>query len=46
MSAEQEALEATGLKAELLDSGCCVLASSFGFERYHYDLSVATWLAR
>src|SRR3954467_12805108 len=29
-----------GLEVEMLDSGCCGLAGSFGFEASHYDLSV------
>ena len=40
MSAEQELYERIGLDAELLDSGCCGLAGSFGFETAHYDISV------
>jgi Fe-S oxidoreductase len=30
-----------GLEVEALDTGCCGMAGSFGFEREHYDLSVA-----
>lgn len=30
-----------GLDARLLDVGCCGMAGSFGYEREHYDLSVA-----
>lgn len=30
-----------GLTVEEVDSGCCGMAGSFGFEREHYDLSVA-----
>ena len=30
-----------GLDFELLDSGCCGMAGSFGFESEHYDVSVA-----
>jgi FAD/FMN-containing dehydrogenase/Fe-S oxidoreductase len=41
MDAELELYERMGLDAELLDSGCCGLAGSFGFERQHYDISVA-----
>jgi FAD/FMN-containing dehydrogenase/Fe-S oxidoreductase len=41
MSAEQRVFERMGLDAELLDSGCCGLAGSFGFERDHYEISVA-----
>ncbi len=29
-----------GLDAELLDSGCCGLAGSFGYEAHHYDISM------
>jgi FAD/FMN-containing dehydrogenase/Fe-S oxidoreductase len=29
-----------GLRVQLLDTGCCGMAGSFGFEREHYDLSV------
>ncbi|HEV3116152.1 MAG TPA: FAD-linked oxidase C-terminal domain-containing protein, partial [Gemmataceae bacterium] len=30
-----------GLQPVLLDAGCCGMAGSFGFEREHYDISVA-----
>jgi len=30
-----------GLEVEVLDTGCCGMAGSFGFEREHFDLSVA-----
>lgn len=30
-----------GLKVTVLDSGCCGMAGSFGFEKDHYDVSVA-----
>ena len=30
-----------GLEVEELDSGCCGMAGSFGYERGHYDVSVA-----
>jgi Fe-S oxidoreductase len=40
MSAEQKLYERMGLDYELLDSGCCGLAGSWGFEEGHYDLSV------
>ncbi len=30
-----------GLALEEVDAGCCGMAGSFGFEREHYDLSVA-----
>jgi FAD/FMN-containing dehydrogenase/Fe-S oxidoreductase len=29
-----------GLNVNVLDTGCCGMAGSFGFEREHYDLSV------
>jgi Fe-S oxidoreductase len=38
--AEQKLYERLGLDFELLDSGCCGLAGSFGFERAHHDISV------
>jgi FAD/FMN-containing dehydrogenase/Fe-S oxidoreductase len=40
MDAETSALRKTGLDAEVLDSGCCGMAGSFGFERDHYDVSM------
>jgi Fe-S oxidoreductase len=30
-----------GLDVQVLDSGCCGMAGSFGFEKEHYDVSVA-----
>jgi FAD/FMN-containing dehydrogenase/Fe-S oxidoreductase len=30
-----------GLDVRVLDTGCCGMAGSFGFEKEHYDLSVA-----
>jgi Fe-S oxidoreductase len=41
MDAELELYQRAGLDAVLLDSGCCGLAGSFGFEREHYDISVS-----
>ena len=38
---DQEMLERMGLDFEVLDSGCCGMAGSFGFERDHYDISRA-----
>jgi FAD/FMN-containing dehydrogenase/Fe-S oxidoreductase len=29
-----------GLEVEVLDTGCCGMAGSFGYEKEHYDLSV------
>ena len=40
MSSEQDLYERLGLDFEFLDSGCCGLAGSFGFEREHYDVSM------
>jgi Fe-S oxidoreductase len=39
MSAEKELYERLGLDFEVLDSGCCGLAGSFGFERDHDQIS-------
>jgi Fe-S oxidoreductase len=35
-----EALRWAGFEVEEVDSGCCGMAGSFGFEKEHYDLSV------
>ena len=37
---EEALLRATGAAVETLDSGCCGMAGSFGFEADHYDLSM------
>ena len=34
-------LRAAGYAAELIDSGCCGMAGSFGFEAEHYEMSQA-----
>ncbi|MGW4247088.1 hypothetical protein [Nocardia sp. NPDC004722] len=34
-------LSASGVEVEVLDAGCCGLAGNFGFERGHYEVSVA-----
>ncbi|HWB69481.1 MAG TPA: FAD-linked oxidase C-terminal domain-containing protein, partial [Solirubrobacterales bacterium] len=39
MGAESELYERLGLDFEVLDSGCCGLAGSFGFEREHDEIS-------
>jgi FAD/FMN-containing dehydrogenase/Fe-S oxidoreductase len=39
MSAEKELYERLGLDFEVLDSGCCGLAGSFGFEKDHDGIS-------
>jgi FAD/FMN-containing dehydrogenase/Fe-S oxidoreductase len=40
MSAEERLLRETGVEPEVLDSGCCGLAGSFGYESEHYDISM------
>lgn len=40
MKDEQALLKKMGLDAELLDSGCCGMAGSFGYEEHHRDISV------
>ncbi|MER5219773.1 FAD-binding and (Fe-S)-binding domain-containing protein [Streptomyces flaveus] len=40
-SADSALLEAMGVDNSVLNSGCCGLAGNFGFERGHYDVSVA-----
>ncbi|PYR58314.1 MAG: FAD-binding oxidoreductase, partial [Acidobacteria bacterium] len=37
---EHTLLEAAGADVESLDSGCCGMAGSFGFETDHYDVSM------
>jgi FAD/FMN-containing dehydrogenase/Fe-S oxidoreductase len=37
---EEAVLRGTGARLVTLDSGCCGMAGSFGFEREHYDLSM------
>jgi Fe-S oxidoreductase len=39
MDGEARVLDAMELEYEMLDSGCCGMAGSFGFERGHYDVS-------
>jgi Fe-S oxidoreductase len=39
--ADQAAMAALGIEAEVLDSGCCGLAGNFGFEQGHYAVSMA-----
>jgi FAD/FMN-containing dehydrogenase/Fe-S oxidoreductase len=41
MDADRELLQRLGLDFELLDSGCCGMAGAFGFEKDHYDVSIA-----
>jgi Fe-S oxidoreductase len=40
MSSEERLLREAGLVPEVLDSGCCGLAGSFGYESEHYDISM------
>jgi FAD/FMN-containing dehydrogenase/Fe-S oxidoreductase len=40
VGAERAVLEQMKLDFELLDSGCCGMAGSFGFEERHYDVSM------
>jgi FAD/FMN-containing dehydrogenase/Fe-S oxidoreductase len=39
--ADAALLAAAGVDNQVLDSGCCGLAGNFGFERGHYDVSIA-----
>ncbi len=39
--ADEAAMRAAGVRNSTMDSGCCGLAGNFGFERGHYDVSVA-----
>jgi Fe-S oxidoreductase len=40
-TADAAVLAALGVDAEILDSGCCGLAGNFGFEKGHYEVSMA-----
>ncbi len=40
IQADQKMLKKLGLDFKLLDSGCCGMAGSFGFEKEHYDISL------
>src|SRR2546423_3672617 len=40
MGPELTMLKKLGLDFELLDSGCCGMAGSLGFEKAHYDVSI------
>ncbi|HEY0754761.1 MAG TPA: FAD-binding and (Fe-S)-binding domain-containing protein [Ktedonobacteraceae bacterium] len=39
---EEAVLKKLGLDYQLLDSGCCGMAGSFGFEKEHYEVSIAS----
>ena len=41
IEADRKLLKRVGLDFEVLDSGCCGMAGAFGFEKDHYDVSVA-----
>jgi Fe-S oxidoreductase len=41
MQAEEKIFQRLGLDFTMLDSGCCGMAGSFGFERHNYNISVA-----
>jgi Fe-S oxidoreductase len=41
MKAEESVMKSLELDYQLLDSGCCGMAGSFGFEADKYDLSIA-----
>lgn len=41
LGGETDILDKMELDYEVLDSGCCGMAGSFGFEEDHYDVSVA-----
>jgi Fe-S oxidoreductase len=41
MEGDTRMLDKLGLDYQLLDSGCCGMAGSFGFEADHYDISIA-----
>jgi Fe-S oxidoreductase len=38
---ERQLLDDAGVNVDVLDAGCCGLAGNFGFERGHFDVSVA-----
>jgi Fe-S oxidoreductase len=40
MDGSTEFLKHLGLQFQVLDSGCCGMAGSFGFEKEHYEVSV------
>jgi len=41
MTTEEAVLRRLGLDFAVLDSGCCGMAGAFGFEKDHYDVSIA-----
>jgi FAD/FMN-containing dehydrogenase/Fe-S oxidoreductase len=41
ISSEQVILKKMGTEAEIIPSGCCGMAGAFGFEKEHYEVSMA-----
>jgi Fe-S oxidoreductase len=41
MDCEKKLFDEMELDCELLDSGCCGMAGAFGFEKDHYEISIA-----
>jgi FAD/FMN-containing dehydrogenase/Fe-S oxidoreductase len=41
LDADRQVLSTAGVDTVVLDAGCCGLAGNFGFEKGHYDVSVA-----
>ncbi|MES1243684.1 MAG: FAD-linked oxidase C-terminal domain-containing protein [Acidobacteriota bacterium] len=41
LQADRRVLGGTGLEVRFLDSGCCGMAGAFGFEKGHYEVSMA-----
>jgi FAD/FMN-containing dehydrogenase/Fe-S oxidoreductase len=41
MASDESVLSKMGLDFETVDSGCCGMAGSFGFEKEHYDVSLS-----
>lgn len=39
-NASVKALETVGYEVEVLETGCCGMAGSFGYEKRHYDISM------
>ena len=38
---EKQVMQTMGLEYRLLESGCCGMAGAFGYEKEHYDISLA-----
>jgi len=38
---DEELLHKLGLDFKVVDSGCCGMAGAFGFEKDHYEVSIA-----